>query len=379
MPALDGLRGLAILAVFVFHYAGGGPQHPDGLLLRVMYGVTRFGWAGVDLFFVLSGFLITGILYDTKDRPHYFRNFYLRRSLRIFPIYYAFILVIGILGVLVGVRWKFGHLSFLAYLGYPAELIWRELVLDTPLIRITHLWSLCMEEQFYLIWPLLVFMLSSSRRILFLCGAHVCIALGMRVFIWYTGALSFEWAATFLPFRMDSLAVGAALAILVRGPWRAGMSQAATSILAIAGVCLLALCVVAPTTDYTAVPMWTLGYTLIALVSASLVLLAIQPGGPVRWLFSGRFLRALGKYSYGMYLYHFPLLVLLTPMKGFFTSVSGSEILGKLVFVVASLGVNFAVAAASFRYFESPILKLKSRFDYDTTAVQPVSGLSVPV
>jgi peptidoglycan/LPS O-acetylase OafA/YrhL len=377
LPALDGLRGLAILAVFAFHYAGGGPQHPGSLVLKLMYGFTRFGWAGVDLFFVLSGFLITGILYDTKDDPRYFRNFYLRRSLRIFPVYYAFVLVIGIVGALAGVRWTFGHLSFFAYLGYPATLIWPELVPDTPLIRITHLWSLCVEEQFYMVWPLLVFVLSSSRRILLLCGAYVSLALGMRLLIWQTGWVSPEWAITFLPFRMDSLALGGALAILVRGPRIATVTQVAPVILGCAGVCLFGLCLIAPTTMYTDPSMWTLGFTLISLVSASLVLLAIQPGGVVRWLFSGRFLRAFGKYSYGMYVYHFPLLALLTPMRSPLLSVLGSEVLAKVTFVLASLAINFALAFASFRYFESPILKLKSRFDYDRNSAPRPAGVLV--
>ena len=377
LPALDGLRGLAILAIFLFHYAGGGPQNPSTLPLKVMYGFTRFGWAGVDLFFVLSGFLITGILYDTKDDPRYFRNFYLRRSLRIFPVYYSFVLVIGILGALAGARWTIGDLSFLAYVGYPAALIRPELIPDTPLIRITHLWSLCVEEQFYLVWPFLIFMLSSSRRILLLCGAYVSLALGMRLLIWQTGWLSPEWAITFLPFRMDSLALGGALAILVRGPRIDTVTQVAPVILGSAGVCLFGLCLIAPSTAYTDSSMWTLGFTLISLVSASLVLLALRPGGFVRWLFSGRILRTFGKYSYGMYVYHFPLMVLLTPMRNPLLSVLGSEVLAKATFVLASLAINFALALASFRYFESPILKLKSRFDYDRNSAPRPAGVIV--
>ncbi len=103
MPALDGLRGLAILSVFLYHYAGGIQQHPTNILLKAMYSVTGLGWAGVDLFFVLSGFLITGILFDTQSDPGYFRKFYARRSLRIFPIYYLFLFVTAIVGTS---RWR---------------------------------------------------------------------------------------------------------------------------------------------------------------------------------------------------------------------------------------------------------------------------------
>jgi len=366
MPGLDGLRGLAILAVFLFHYAGGGTERPDSVLLRVMYGFTRFGWAGVDLFFVLSGFLITGILYDTRDDPRYFRNFYLRRSLRIFPVYYAFVLVIGIAGALAGARWTTGHLSFLVYFGYPAVLIWPDLAPAIPHIRINHLWSLCLEEQFYLIWPLLVLVLVSSQRILLFCGAFVCLALGLRLLVWQTGWISSEWAESFLLFRMDSLAIGAALAILVRGPRRVSFTRAAPVVLGVAVIALLGLCLISPSPHYSAAPMWTLGFTLISIISASLVLLAIQPRGIVRSFFSGHLLRALGKYSYGMYLYHFSVMGLLSPMKLLLTSTLRSAVLAKMIFVLVSLAINFALAVASFRYFESPILKLKSRFDYDT-------------
>ena len=220
-----------------------------------------------------------------------------------------------------------------------------------------------------MIWPLLVFALSSSQRILALCGTSICVALGMRIFIWYTGWLNSEWAYSFLPFRMDSLALGAALAILVRGPQRAMVTRAAPLVLGSAGACLLGLCLFAPTTAYDASAMWTVGFTLISLVSASLVLLAIQPGGIVRWSFSGQFLGALGRYSYGMYVYHFPLKVLLDPMKEPLTAVFGSEVVAKVLFVLASLAISFALAFVSFRYFESVILKLKSRFDYDSVAV----------
>ena len=112
-PALDGLRGVAILVVFFYHYAGGlaakvssGPIHALGMFFA-------FGWSGVDLFFVLSGFLITGILYDTQRDPRYYRNFYARRALRIFPPFYLLALVFILLTPVLGIHWKFAHVAFL--------------------------------------------------------------------------------------------------------------------------------------------------------------------------------------------------------------------------------------------------------------------------
>src|SRR5450631_3637832 len=124
VPALDGLRGIAILAVFFRHYAGGLEKTATSTGMHVLGMVFAFGWSGVDLFFVLSGFLITGILYDTQMDPRYYRNFYARRVLRIFPPFYFLALVLVVLTPILGIHWKFAHLAFLFYIGFPCALIW---------------------------------------------------------------------------------------------------------------------------------------------------------------------------------------------------------------------------------------------------------------
>jgi peptidoglycan/LPS O-acetylase OafA/YrhL len=364
MPALDGLRGLAILSVFFYHYAGGVDQHPTSILLKTMYSVTRFGWAGVDLFFVLSGFLITGILYDTRNDSGYFSKFYARRSLRIFPIYYLYVAVVAVIGILVGVHWRAASASFLLYMGYPIALVWPDIIPATVYIRITHLWSLCMEEQFYLIWPWLIAALGTPRRILRTCGVLVCLALALRILIWSTGWLGPAWGYSFLPFRMDSLALGAALAILIRGPHTARLANAAPIVFASAASGVLALCIATGTTDHNSAGIGTVGFTLIALASGSLLVLGVLERGIVRRVFSVGALRTLGRYSYGLYLYHFPLAILLDPTKPSLGHLLHSEVFGKVAFVLVSLAINLAVAWASFRFIESPIMNLKNRFRY---------------
>ena len=355
MPALDGLRGLAILSVFLYHYAGGIQQHPTNILLKAMYSVTGLGWAGVDLFFVLSGFLITGILFDTQSDPGYFRKFYARRSLRIFPIYYLFLFFTAIVGTFVGVRWTAGHLSFLLYAGFPASLVWPSLIPASSYIRITHLWSLCMEEQFYLVWPALIAALVTPRRILRTCCVLMCVALALRILVWGTGWLNPGWAYTFLPFRMDSLALGAALAILVRGQYTDRLAKAAPTVLACASAGLVAVLIASRGTEHDAPLIGTIGFTLIALVSGSLLLLGVLNRGIVRNIFSTPALRTLGKYSYGLYLYHFPLAVLLDRIKPPLGHALHSEVLGKIVFVIVALAINLAVAWASFQLIEYPL------------------------
>jgi peptidoglycan/LPS O-acetylase OafA/YrhL len=141
LPSLDGVRGVAILAVFAYHYLGGLGRNTSSAGLHALGWFTGLGWIGVDLFFVLSGFLITGILIDTQGQPEYYRTFYIRRVLRIFPIYYLFVLVFAVLTLFSGCHLSWTHLSLLVYLGYPAALIWPSVVQACP-VAITHLWSL---------------------------------------------------------------------------------------------------------------------------------------------------------------------------------------------------------------------------------------------
>jgi peptidoglycan/LPS O-acetylase OafA/YrhL len=177
---LDGLRGVAILAVFMYHY-GRGAAHSPIVAVRFVSGLFGFGWSGVDLFFVLSGFLITGILYDTATDPGYYKKFYARRVLRIFPIYYITAAIIFVVGEMVGIRWMPGHLSFLFYVGYPAALLYPSLVQFSPFMPITHLWSLSVEEQFYLAWPWVIRRLGSGRKILLASLVMFVFAFASRV------------------------------------------------------------------------------------------------------------------------------------------------------------------------------------------------------
>jgi len=191
------------------------------------------------------------------------------------------------------------------------------------------------------------------------------LAVGLRSLVWVAGWLTPTWAYTFLPFRMDSLAVGAALAILIRGEHRERLAKIAPTVLAMAAAGVLAICVATRTTDHDSPGLSSVGFTLIALTSGSLLVLAVLKHGIVYKLFSWQPLRTLGKYSYGLYLYHFPLAVLLDPIKPPLGHVLHSEVLAKVLFVVLSLAVNLAVAWSSFQFIESPIMSLKRKFKYN--------------
>ena len=197
LPALDGLRGIAVLLVLAFHCRY---FFPPWMEKSARPTLDVLGWSGVDLFFVLSGYLITGILLDTKDSSSYFRTFYARRSLRIFPLYFSFVAAVLLLA-----QWRVHGFWYLTYLSN-----WQpgHGVNDGYL---SHLWSLAIEEQFYLIWPAVVWFVPPGR-LKWICIALAVTAAGLRPF-----AGSQDQAAYRLtPCRMDSLALGAFVAIGMR-------------------------------------------------------------------------------------------------------------------------------------------------------------------
>ena len=214
IPALDGVRGLAVLMVVLVHY-GGGAKSPNPLIHFIGL-IIKTGWTGVTLFFLLSGFLITGILWDSRDTPHWWRNFYARRSLRIFPLYYASLLL-----VLVGAA--FSHTLRLClsniwiyalYLQNMPSLIPRAVTLASPLL-IGHFWSLAVEEQFYLIWPFVITRMKTLRQAENLCLAVFFLSAIFRLIIWTWHPNPFSYNQS-LPARAGELALGGYLAMRFR-------------------------------------------------------------------------------------------------------------------------------------------------------------------
>jgi len=363
VPALDGLRGIAILAVFFYHYARGASTHTDSAIVRAMSVLFGFGWSGVDLFFVLSGFLITGILFDTLSDPQYFKAFYARRVLRIFPIYYLVVIIFIILTPILGLHWKAAHLFFLVYLGYPAALIFPDLVGVSSMVAISHLWSLSLEEQFYMVWPWFIAKLGSSRNILRACAIVGAVAFLFRLMI-HSSGVNVTWSYTFLLCRMDSLAAGAAIAILIRGSRRERVQSWAPIAFIVAGAATIAICVARGTVDHDDPVMATIGFSVLAVMNGALLILALRRNSWLERLLSLGILRTFGKYSYGLYLYHFPLTVVLAPMKAQFVAWAHSFVLGASLSLAFNLIVNLSVAIVSFHLIESPIMRWKSRFSY---------------
>jgi len=357
-PALDGLRGLAILLVFMYHYS---PHRGTGWLVYLPSG----SWIGVDIFFVLSGFLITGILYDTKGSAHFLRNFYVRRALRLFPIYAIFIAV-----VLLITRGPVGHswLVTLTYLLYGSNIIrfFQPDFTSIGMIEVGHLWSLAVEEQFYMLWPWIVILLASRRRILSACLYGCAGALFLRLVLAHLPASNYEFLYLELPTRGDSLLAGAALAMLVRD--KTFMDRLSMVYVRIAGIAaalvFVAMCISIHSFSWKTAPVNTWGLSLIALASASTLLLSLQPGSWTNLVFSHRTLRFFGKYSYGLYLLHYtPAHYLKRYFYPHLASHLHSETATGILYFFLILAASSGLAVLSFHFIEAPFLRLKSKFE----------------
>src|SRR6185312_15890849 len=349
---LDGLRGLAVLAVIAFHYTEG---------THWANPVTGLGWVGVDLFFVLSGFLITGILVNSRGRPRYFSNFYARRSLRIFPVYYL------LLAVYVGAAWLGGGRQPWAYWAMHAAFLsatlehfhyWAFAAPAFVYAGVTVLWSLSIEEQFYLLWAPIVRWLRPQALWAFL-GALILGAPILRYCLHTPGFTEYR----FLPTRFDSLAWGAALALVARN-WEPSPSQGRRSLRALAWGAGGILAAVLAATGGLRESRWfaLTGYTALAALFTAAVGGAVIGAGSEAWACRGlRFhpLQHLGKISYAVYLIHYPILTLVA---GWVEPGLGSGSLGLAVRDLVSFGMAIGLATLSWKLLEAPAAGLKERW-----------------
>ncbi len=368
-PALDGLRALAFLMVFATHYLS-----------------LPWGWGGVNFFFVLSGFLITGILYDTKDAPHRARNFYMRRTLRIFPLYYAVLLAAVLLWPMAHWLWNWKWLLWAAYLGnfahfspMPAGSPAQQLgdfqlngfILGHRLVLyLGHFWSLCIEEQFYLVWPWIVFWLRDRRKLLWICGLALPIGVVLRILSqvylppWMVAE---NVLSRFTPLSCDALLVGGFIALLLRGPHKAALLRAASwalppYLIACALWLLLWRRLHSQAGSYP-YPNWTetFGFTVLDILGVLLMMNALQPGN---WVYRALHLRPLrwaGRISYGAYVLHdiphqsiWRFAGLIWPSHERRTGIA------------LALVWTYGAAWLSFRFLESPFLNLKERWTLRT-------------
>jgi peptidoglycan/LPS O-acetylase OafA/YrhL len=355
LVALDGVRGLAIVAVMLTHIAI--QQVSLSPLLR---GTFALGWAGVDLFFVLSGFLITGILLDTRQSTNYFRSFYARRVLRIFPLYYGFLAVaLLIFPFIVNPDFMPAPPHRWLYVCYLAN--WQP---HAQWHVLGHFWSLCVEEQFYFLWPLVVLLVSPRRLLPLIVVLELLLVGGRSWWLWTHSQVPTEYLTTVT--RIDGLLLGAASALLVRQfrmprsgirvlPWIAVLFLAAF----VGGYHML---------GHNARHTFTqsIGFALLAISFAAFVLYAAlsegEPGWRKTWL-HWKPLVIFGKYSYGIYVFHYPIFYFADELARRLPYAIYHSIWFGYLLIGLESATSFIVASLSYNFFEKRFLAMKGRFE----------------
>ncbi len=354
--ALDGVRGLAILAVTLYRLCKElePTSHP---MIAAIRRIAPIGERGVDLFFVLSGFLITGILLRSKGRPNYFRNFVVRRALRIFPLYF--------LSLVVGL-WIIPRVFNIQAFDLPRA---EQLYLWTYLTNVRmswsnawcfgpfdHFWSLAVEEHFYFVWPAVILFLS-IKRLTAVCVGTIAIVAVARTFAAYNSNLDVA-VDVFTFFRVDALAMGALLLITLSA------SRSHARLLRIALLVVVAILPVMIGIALTGKRLLGIPHTLCPLffMAAMAVLLLSSKRSILARIFENFSLRFLGKYSYGMYVAQLPLVTLL-PLSVFSNWLPSNPIAQSALYVASMFGLITCIAACSFHLLESHFLALKRYFD----------------
>jgi peptidoglycan/LPS O-acetylase OafA/YrhL len=373
IPALDGLRGMAVLSVLCIHYIG-AQGATGGPVTTILQRALALGWSGVDLFFVLSGFLIGGILLDARGSAQYFKTFYARRFFRIIPLYYAWILLYVLLVTIAGHEvqrhslagrpetvgvFVYVHLVFL-------QNVWPITLLGLAGAWFSPLWSLAVEEQFYLISPWVIRLLS-NRRLYFALSAVIVGAPFLRLGLLTVAHVSANWVYVMMPTRADSLAIGVLAALLWRSDKFKDRLQNHSRAFTVSGVILGlgALCLLVANWKWGPVSllMQTIGYSWLAVFYAvCLLMVLIRPTGILARGMRVSWLRSLGIVSYCMYITHAAIdVVLHAAILRAPPRVSTAK--GAGVTLLAAL-LTYVIARLSWRFFERPLLDLGHQFRY---------------
>ena len=379
IPELDGLRGLAIGSVLIWHYFMVPTVTAPGTPLSYALVFGRLTWSGVDLFFVFSGFLIGGILLDARKASNYFQVFYTRRFFRIVPIYAAVLLTVP---TFLFLAQRMRHGTWLTPAHPPwyffwtfTQNFWMVRAMDFGGNALGVTWSLAIEEQFYLTLPLIVRFFTGRKLWAWVLGG-ICMAPLARVairLIW-----PHNWIAGFvlMPCRADALLLGVLAAILIRDDaWRDRIRSNNLFFAILMPILLIGIGFLGwKSPAFTDSIMRTFGYTWLALFYVSVLLFSVtRPNIFISRALRFKWLGWLGGIAYGTYLLHQAILgFLFRYFWGHFPQITNA-----LTFLtaLAALALTLVAARLSWRYFESPLIRLGHRSSY--TFAEP-SAKAVP-
>jgi len=371
IPILDGIRAYAVLLVCLAHFFlvdESGLYETNRYLGIFLFKVTRIGIFGVYLFFILSGFLITGILLDSRTSPKYFTPFYARRFLRIFPLYYfvlsfSFFVLPHFMQLDAAARnvihsqvWLWTYIS--NFPGLPGHGGGWDASLTFP--SFAHFWSLCVEEHFYVFWPLLIYFAGDKWLPRIMWGI-VAVSTFSVFFVYCFG----NWAPilTWSTIKCAGvLSLGGLIAFYRRSPDKFKLLVRRSKRYVIPAGVLFVLVNFMPR-QYAVRSV----STFFAATAFFAFLLVVSLGGnkATDTLFKHKSLYFIGRISYGIYIYHGMLAPVFKEYIYFnLRDYVQNGILASVIYVIICTGISILVAWISWRLLESPFLRLKSRFEY---------------
>jgi peptidoglycan/LPS O-acetylase OafA/YrhL len=370
LPELDGIRGVAIGLILIWHYfAIRVPINPDSRLFQFVFYL-RQSWCGVDLFFVLSGFLIGGILIDARESKHFFRTFYLRRAFRILPLYFLVLISFSVGAYLTergwgaSVKYAFDQNGPIWSYWFLVQNIWSAATGQWGSHWLGVTWSLAIEEQFYITLPLLV-RYTSTRLLPWVVLALVGLAPILRTILYYHyqfGQFSGYWL---MPCRTDALGLGVLLAVLIRSAhgWRTLINNKWIVVVSLCASCAGFVWLDIHGCGVGTEPMATYGHSVLAVFFASLIAwMLIVPTGSLCRIMRFKPLGFLGIIAYGVYLLHYPILVLVQG-SGLFKPTNADTWDGVLITMLA-LGLTILFSTLSWTLVEKRLLSVAHRFKY---------------
>ncbi|MFT4153049.1 acyltransferase family protein [Parafilimonas sp.] len=365
IPAFDGVRGASIIVVTLYHY----------------FLLPYAAWFSMESFFVLSGFLITGILLDIRERKNFFKNYLARRMLRILPLYYGLLIIAFFIVPLFVSKESLAPFSlyyhhqeyFWIYL-QNWLLLYNEAGLKGVSRIMLHLWSLAIEEQFYIVWPLLVLIFNRKVFTKIIAGI-ILFSITLKCYFHFSG---YPWQENYFNTfcRLDSLSMGGLIAVCVRDKsFIPFLNKTAPYIFKLLGaVLLIAILIYRPRMPGERF-LEPLGTTLFAILFAGMLLycLSDHKRNYVKRFLELRLFTFLGKYSYSLYIFHVPILVLIRHR---LTALLQEHIKGGAAFLLSSiicLTFTFLFSRFTWIAIEKPALKLKKFFKYADEKTEPLS------
>lgn len=351
-PALDGLRGVASLLVVIYHNFGFINQY------------FFFGWLGLDIFFVLSGFLITDILLTTLNTKHYLRNFYVRRVLRVFPVYYAGLIIFLIILPMIPnlpVRidyfvdnqvWLWTYLENWFYIFNPSR----------NQSALNHLWSLAVEEQFYLLWPLVIMILRKPKYILVFITLVLLLTVGLRYWVWVNQIENLAYYNLYTFTRIDGICIGCIVAVLQKINFKFLGKNTAVIVFVFAGLNFL-FYFINKQYNFSFPYLAIVGYTTFAMIFGLLIYDIVNGGTKLfTTIFNFAPLKLIGRISYGCYIIHWPLYLIIGPYLVKWCTQNIPFISANFFASATATIIAYILGYLSYRYFEMKFLHLKKHF-----------------